>query len=117
MEIDLERMEQVLVNLIENAIKFSDPGTEIKIEISEENGRVLVAMRDQGVGISPEYLEVIFEKFHTLPSSGDKHKNGGTGLGLAICKGIIQGHGGGIWVESTKGEGSVFFFSIPQLRP
>jgi signal transduction histidine kinase len=116
-EIDLERIEQVLVNLIENAIKFSDPGTEIKIEVSEQDDRVLVAMRDQGIGISPENLEVIFEKFHTLPSSGDKNKNGGTGLGLAICKGIIQGHGGRIWVESTKGQGSVFFFSIPQVRP
>jgi signal transduction histidine kinase len=116
-EIDLERMEQVLVNLVENAVKFSDPGTEIKIEVSEENGSVLVAVRDQGSGISPEDLEVIFEKFHTLPSSEDKSEKGGTGLGLAICKGIIQGHGGRIWVESARGEGSVFFFSIPKLRP
>jgi signal transduction histidine kinase len=115
-EIDLERIEQVLVNLIENAVKFSDPGTEIRIDVREENAGILVAVKDQGSGISRENLDVIFEKFRTLPSSGDKHKGGGTGLGLAICKGIIQGHGGKIWVESTAGEGSVFCFSLPKQR-
>ncbi|MHC1729558.1 MAG: sensor histidine kinase [Syntrophobacteraceae bacterium] len=113
-EIDLERIEQVLVNLIENAVKFSDPGTEIKIELKEEAENVLVAVKDQGIGISEENLEVVFEKFRTLPSSGDRNKAGGTGLGLAICKGIVQGHGGRIWVESEKGQGSTFFFSIPK---
>ncbi len=112
-EIDLERIEQVLVNLIENAVKFSDPGTEIHIEVSERGENVLVAVRDQGVGIAAENLEVVFEKFHTLPSSDDRSRAGGTGLGLAICKGIIQSHGGKIWVESAKGEGSAFFFSLP----
>jgi signal transduction histidine kinase len=113
-EIDLERIEQVLVNLMENAVKFSYPGTEIRIEVREEGNDVLVAVKDQGIGISRENLEIIFEKFHTLPSSGDQHKSGGTGLGLAICKGIIHGHGGRIWVESTTGEGSIFFFSLPK---
>ncbi|RPJ08556.1 MAG: DUF3365 domain-containing protein, partial [Deltaproteobacteria bacterium] len=115
-EIDLERIEQVLVNLIENAIKFSAPGTEIRIDVSEENDMVLVAVKDQGTGISEENLEVIFEKFHTLPSSGDRNKGGGTGLGLAICKGIIQGHGGKIWAESSQNKGSVFTFSLPKQR-
>ena len=76
-DIDLERIEQVMVNLIENAIKFSDEGTEIQIEIAEEEKGILVAVRDQGVGISKENLEVIFEKFHTLPSSGGKGRRGG----------------------------------------
>ena len=68
-EIDLERIEQVLVNLIENAIKFSDEGTAIRIEVGEDEDDVLVAVRDQGIGISEENMEVIFEKFYTLPSS------------------------------------------------
>lgn len=115
-EIDLERMEQVMVNLVENAIKFSDEGTEIRIQITEDEDNVLVSVSDQGIGISRENLEAIFEKFHTLPSSGSKDKREGTGLGLAICKGIIEAHGGRIWAESVKGEGSVFFFTLPKQR-
>ncbi|MBC8177813.1 MAG: DUF3365 domain-containing protein [Desulfobacteraceae bacterium] len=113
-EIDLERIEQVLVNLMENAIKFSDEGTKIQIDVKEDQDDVLVAVRDKGVGISEENLEVIFEKFHTLPSSGGKGKREGTGLGLAICKGIIEAHGGKIWAESVKGGGSTFFFTLPK---
>ncbi|HDZ90587.1 MAG: DUF3365 domain-containing protein [Deltaproteobacteria bacterium] len=112
-EIDLERMEQVLVNLMENAIKFSDEETEIVIDVKEDGDNVVVAVRDQGAGISPENLEIIFEKFHTLPSSGGRGRREGAGLGLAICRGIVEAHGGRIWAESVKGEGSTFFFSIP----
>lgn len=111
-EMDLERIQQVLVNLVENAIKFSDPGTRIDIAFEERDGCARVAVRDQGIGIRDENLVVIFEKFHTLPSSRGRNK-GGTGLGLAICKGIIQGHGGRIWAESRPGEGSTFVFTIP----
>ena len=116
-QIDLERIEQVLVNLIENAIKFSEPGTEIRIQLSEDENGALVAVRDQGIGISKENLDVIFEKFHTLPSSSTRgNRAEGTGLGLAICKGIIQGHGGRIWAESVAGQGSVFYFRLPVKR-
>ena len=111
---DLERIEQVLVNLMENAIKFSDEGTEIRIDVKEDHDNVRVAVRDQGVGISEENLEVIFDKFHTIPSSGGRGKREGTGLGLAICKGIIEAHGGKIWAESVKGEGNIFFFTLPK---
>jgi signal transduction histidine kinase len=115
-EIDLERIEQVLVNLVENAIKFSEPGTEIRIHLSSDDRLATVAVRDQGMGISPENLDVIFEKFHTLPSSGRGSRAEGTGLGLAICKGIVQGHGGRIWAESTTGQGSIFYFTLPLNR-
>lgn len=115
-DIDLERIEQVMVNLMENAIKFSDQGKEIQIEVKEDQDNVVVAVRDRGMGVSEENLEVIFEKFHTLPSSGGRGKRDGTGLGLAICKGIIEAHGGRIWLESVKGEGSVFFFRVPKKR-
>ncbi len=113
-EIDLERIEQVLVNLVENAIKFSDPGTEITMTVEQSEGSVQVAVKDQGIGISEESLTVIFEKFHTLPSRG--RNKSGTGLGLAICKGIIQGHGGTIWAESDQRNGSTFFFRIAKHR-
>ncbi len=111
---DLERIEQVLVNLIENAIKFSDPGSRIDLNIKEKENEVLVSVRDYGVGIPKENLEVIFEKFRTLPSSGGKNKREGTGLGLAICKGIIEAHGGRIWAESIEGKGSIFYFTLPR---
>ena len=111
---DLERIEQVLVNLMENAIKFSHAGAKIQIEVKENQDNVMVAVRDRGVGISKNNLDVIFEKFHTLPSSGEGSNREGTGLGLAICKGIIEAHGGKIWAESAKGGGSAFFFTLPK---
>jgi len=116
-DIDLERIQQVLVNLIENAVKFSDHGTEINIEVTENDRNALIAVRDQGIGIAEDNLQIIFEKFHTLPSSGDRNNSAGTGLGLAICRGIIQGHGGEIRVESTPGSGSTFYCSLPKRAP
>jgi len=115
-EMDLERIEQVMMNLVENAIKFSDEGMEIEVEVQEDRDDVLVAVRDQGIGISGESLDIIFEKFSTLPTAGGPGKREGTGLGLAICKGIVEAHGGRIWAESKEGEGSVFFFSLPKKR-
>ncbi len=115
-EMDFERIEQVMVNLVENAIKFSDKGMEIEVEVQENKDDVLVAVKDQGVGISEESLDIIFEKFSTLPTSGGAGKREGTGLGLAICKGIVEAHGGRIWAESKEGDGSVFFFSLPRRR-
>jgi signal transduction histidine kinase len=114
-EIDIERIVQVLVNLIDNAIKFSPAFTRIEIRINDAKDRVTAAVKDQGVGIPEEHLEFIFEKFQTLPAEKEG-KTEGAGLGLAICKGIVEGHGGEIWAESVKGEGSTFFFSLPKVR-
>jgi len=113
-DMDLERIEQVLVNLIENGMKFSAQGTEILINVEDGTDTILVAVKDQGMGISKEHLEIIFEKFRTLPSSEGSDKTERTGLGLAISKGIIEAHGGKIWAESEKGEGSTFFFTLPK---
>lgn len=113
-EIDLERIEQVLVNLLENAINFSDEGTGIELAVTEDPDRVRVAVKDQGPGIPLENLETVFEKFQTVPSSGKSGKREGTGLGLAICKGIIEAHGGRIWAESVKGVGSTLIFTLPK---
>jgi signal transduction histidine kinase len=115
-EMEMERIEQVLVNLIENAIKFSDRDTEIHIGIEEDQTYVTVCVKDQGVGISEENLDSIFQKFSTVPSAGI-NKPEGTGLGLAICKAIIEAHDGKIWAESVKGETSTFYFNLLKKRP
>ncbi|MBW1820382.1 MAG: DUF3365 domain-containing protein [Deltaproteobacteria bacterium] len=112
---DLERIEQVLVNLIENAIKFSDPETTICISIQADQESVTVAIKDCGIGISKKNLEIIFDKFSTVPSGRDGQIEG-TGLGLAISKAIIEAHGGRIWAESIKGVSSTFFFTLPKNR-
>ncbi len=112
-EIDLERMEQVLVNLVENAIKFSGEGSCINIRLHSDNGYAKVSVEDRGIGIAPKDLEVIFKKFHSLPSSEKKAKPKGTGLGLTICKKIIEAHRGRIWAEARKGGGSRLSFVIP----
>ena len=114
-EMDLERIEQVLVNLIENAIKFSPPQTDIHINIEEDPTYVTVSVKDRGIGIASENLKTIFDKFSTVPSAGIG-KPEGTGLGLAICKAIIEAHDGKIWAESVKGESSTFYFTLIKKR-
>jgi len=114
-EFDLERIEQVLVNLIDNAIKFSDPDTKISIQIEKSEDFVTVSVRDQGIGIREKNLETIFDKFSTVPSGRDGNTEG-TGLGLAICKAIIEAHKGRIWAESDPGVSSTFCFTLPKKR-
>jgi signal transduction histidine kinase len=114
-EMDLERIEQVLVNLIENAIKFSAPQTEVQINIKEDPTYVTVSIKDRGIGIAEENLKTIFDKFSTVPSAGIG-KPEGTGLGLAICKAIIKAHDGKIWAESTIGVATTFYFPLPRKR-
>ena len=107
---DKSRLEQVLVNLIHNAVKFTKPGGDISLETESTNGGVRFAVRDSGVGIPTESLTRIFERFYRV----DKSRTGsGTGLGLSISKHIIEAHGGKIWAESNEGRGSVFYFVIP----
>jgi len=115
-ELDMERIEQVLVNLIENAIKFSDPQTEILIKIEEDPTYVTVSIKDQGIGILEKNLESIFDKFSTVPSASIS-KPEGTGLGLAICKAIIEAHDGKIWADSVKGVSTTFNFTLLKKRP
>jgi signal transduction histidine kinase len=114
-EFDQERIEQVLVNLIENAIKFSDPRAEIRIKVKEGHEYVIVSIKDKGIGIPEKNLETIFDKFSTVPSGRDGQTEG-TGLGLAICKAIVEAHGGRIWAESVKGVSSTFYFTLPKIK-
>ncbi|MDJ0531716.1 MAG: PAS domain S-box protein [Xenococcaceae cyanobacterium MO_207.B15] len=104
---------QTLTNLLSNAIKFSPAGSKVWISCQKQEGEILFAVQDRGRGIPTEKLETIFERFQQVDAS-DSRKKGGTGLGLAICRHIVQQHGGKIWVESVYGEGSIFFFTIPQ---
>lgn len=110
MQADMARLEQVLVNLIHNAVKFTRPGGEITLEAEAGVGMVRCAVRDTGIGIPVESLTRIFERFYRA----DKSRTGsGTGLGLSISKHIVEAHGGRIWAESEEGRGSVFYFEIP----
>ena len=110
-DMDLERIEQVLVNLIDNAIKFSDRQTRIDITVTQSQASVTVAIKDYGQGIEDVYIDSIFEKFSTVPS-GSRSNTESTGLGLAICKAIIEAHNGRIWMESVIGVSSTFYFSL-----
>jgi two-component system phosphate regulon sensor histidine kinase PhoR len=106
----LAELEQVLVNLIHNAVKFTRPGGEVVLTAEPVPGDVRFAVRDTGVGIPADEVPRIFERFYRV----DKSRTGsGTGLGLSIAKHIVEAHGGKIWVESTEGRGSTFYFTIP----
>jgi signal transduction histidine kinase len=108
---DEQRLTQVLLNLVGNAIKFTDAG-EVRIVAGAEDGHFALSVSDTGPGIPPEECERIFEKFRQVDSSNTRAK-GGTGLGLAIAREIVEMHGGRIWVESAMGEGSTFRMELP----
>ena len=109
LRIDRARIQQVLGNLLGNAIKFTNPGGHVVLEASIENGVAAFRVRDTGPGISPERLPLVFEQFW----QGDSRDRRGVGLGLAIVKAIVEAHGGSIAVESRVGEGSTFSFTLP----
>ena len=108
---DEQRLTQVLLNLVGNAIKFTDSG-EVRIVAGAANGHFALSVKDTGPGIPAEECEQIFEKFRQVDSSNTRAK-GGTGLGLAIAREIVEMHGGRIWVESAMGEGSTFRMELP----
>jgi signal transduction histidine kinase len=108
---DERRITQVFLNLLGNAIKFTEVG-EVRVEVSTTDGAFRVAVSDTGPGIAPADQQQIFEEFHQVDSSSTR-KKGGTGLGLSITKRIVGMHGGRIWVESSLGKGSTFWFTLP----
>ena len=112
---DFTRLEQVLVNLIHNAIKFTPAEGTITVraqldEINQKKAAVLFSVQDTGIGIPTGELLRIFERFYKTDRS---RSGGGTGLGLAIARHIVEAHGGKIWAESEEGKGSTFYFNIP----
>jgi PAS domain S-box-containing protein len=109
--IDSSRLEQVIVNLLSNASKFSPVQTRIALNVILEKDHLRVEVQDNGIGISEEDQKYIFVPYHRLQQ--DTNKYPGTGLGLAVCKQIVEAHGGKIWVSSQQGKGSSFCFDIP----
>jgi len=109
---DLPRLEQVLVNLIHNAVKFTPPGGEVRLSVSPEGQLVRFSVQDTGPGIPADDLPRIFERFYRVDRS---RSGGGTGLGLSIARHLVEAHGGKIWAESREGEGSTFLFTIPTV--
>lgn len=109
---DRDRLEQVLTNLLENAVKYSPEGSAISATVRDDGDRVVTSISDQGIGIPNDELGQVFERFHRGRQVSATNY-GGLGLGLYITKQIVERHGGSIWVESREGVGTTFYFSLP----
>jgi two-component system phosphate regulon sensor histidine kinase PhoR len=109
---DEDRLGQVLVNLLHNAVKFSPNGGEIVVGVGEGQTEVTVWVRDPGIGVPRADLDRVFERFYKVDRARARGR-GGTGLGLSIARHVIESHGGRIWVDSMEGHGSTFSFAIP----
>lgn len=107
-------LEQALVNLIDNAVKYSEAGSSVEVSLSSPGSRIRIAVGDHGIGIESTDLDRLFERFYRVDKARSR-KLGGTGLGLAIVKHIVQAHGGTVWVESAPGEGSTFTIDLPAV--
>jgi two-component system phosphate regulon sensor histidine kinase PhoR len=105
-------LEQAIVNLVDNAIKYSDTGKEVQVEVRQGASELTIGVRDKGCGIEKEHLPRIFERFYRVDKARSR-KMGGTGLGLAIVKHILLVHNGTVTVESIPGEGSTFTIHLP----
>jgi signal transduction histidine kinase len=110
---DPRRIEQVLRNLLDNAIKYSPAGGLVVVRGEVREREVIISVADQGGGIAPEHLNRLFEKFYRIESGLGRHVVG-SGLGLPIARTIVESHGGRIWAESQVGEGSTFYFTLPR---
>ncbi|MBK8027698.1 MAG: hypothetical protein IPK19_41540 [Chloroflexi bacterium] len=111
---DRRRIRQILLNLVSNAIKFTESGT-VTVSVKNRPGDLLFAVSDTGPGIAPEEQTLIFEPF-IQTQTGVKH-SAGTGLGLPISSRLVQAHGGRLWLQSEQGSGSAFFFTLPVRSP
>jgi CheY-like chemotaxis protein len=109
---DEERLHEVLENLVGNAIKFTSSGGSVTLGAAPRNDMVLFWVEDNGPGIPPEQLDRLFDRFWQAKKTDRR----GAGLGLTICKGIVEAHGGRIWVESAVGKGTTVFFTLPAAR-
>jgi two-component system, OmpR family, sensor kinase len=111
---DGRRLGQVLINLILNASKFGSPNTTIDVTISTDRNAVRVTVADRGPGVAPEQAHRLFEPYYRAPATAGLGKDG-VGLGLSIVKSIVAAHGGQVGVESRRGGGARFWFSIPTV--
>jgi len=114
---DPDRLRQVLVNLLDNALQYSPPGAEVTVHTGISPEGAAVSVQDCGPGIAPEDLPRVFERFYRGDRSRQRERGraSGSGLGLAIAKALIEAHGGSITLESRRGEGTKVIFSLPAL--
>ena len=112
---DTRRIRQVLTNLLSNAAKFTEDGY-IKVAATHDNYQVIVTVADTGIGIPPERINAVFERFEQVDSSSTR-SYGGTGIGMPLSLQFVKAHGGELWLDSTVGRGTTFFFSLPIERP
>jgi signal transduction histidine kinase len=110
---DRTRIERVLDNLIDNAIKYSPNGGEVRVAARQESGNILLSVRDEGIGIASADSERLFQPFARLETVVPGSSIQGVGLGLVVCRRLVEAHGGRIWVESEPGKGSTFYFALP----
>jgi signal transduction histidine kinase len=110
------RVERILYNLVDNAIKYSPNGGEVKVTARPNGDFLLIGVSDHGPGISSDDQARLFQSFERLGASV-KGAIQGTGLGLRVCRILVEAHGGRIWVESEKGKGSTFLFTLPKAKP
>ncbi len=106
-------LEQAVVNLLDNAVKYSEPGKSVWVEMDTKEQEILIRVRDEGCGIAKQHQERLFERFYRVDKARSR-KLGGTGLGLAIVKHIMEAHGGRVSVESQLGRGSIFTLHLPR---
>ena len=112
---DAGKVHQVVTNLVSNALKFTPSGGKIRLMARNQNEFVQISVEDSGVGVPDEAKEAIFERFHQLGNAPQGAGPKGTGLGLAIAKGIVESHGGRIWIESELGKGTTVHFTLPNV--
>ncbi len=112
-EIDYLQMDQVMTNLIENAVRYTPPSSPIEIAVGIKDKQMLISVADRGPGIPLGDLERIFDKFYRVTGTKRKGSAMGTGLGLAVCRGLVEAHGGQIWAKNRTGGGAVFQFTLP----
>ncbi len=113
---DMDKVDQILTNLTNNAVKYSPNGGTITVSGKKSDSAIRMAISDQGMGIPKEHLDKVFDRFHRIDNR-DTRKVGGTGIGLYLVKHLVEAHGGKIWVESEVGKGSSFIFELPLCPP
>ena len=112
--VDSDRIQQVLHNLLGNALQFTPPDGQVLVTVAKDGDQIRFSVKDSGIGISKEHLAHIFERFYRADKSRSRTKGGGSGIGLTIAKSLVEAHGGSIWVESAgKNMGSTFTFTLP----
>ena len=109
---DQSRIGQVVGNILDNAVRFSPLGRQVTVKLEEQNNDYLISVTDEGIGVSPEYFDHIFERFYRVRNTASRQYSG-IGLGLFVAKAIVEAHGGHIWLSSNQGAGSTFYFTLP----